>query len=120
MEIKREKQLVKALETELKEAKIKEQQVRVTRTAQGGPLSRYVLTCVSENSQKRVPFSKRGSDLSRSEKRVSFLLDLGNKGILFISLFIVWIYFHFSLQIILPATVIQNHSNCYSEIRVQF
>ncbi len=32
----------------------------------GGPLSRYVLTCVSENSQKRVPFSKQGSDLSRS------------------------------------------------------
>ena len=51
--------------------------------ARGGPLLRYVLTCLSKNSQKRVPFSEWGSDLSRSEERVSFLVDLGNKGTFF-------------------------------------
>ena len=39
---------------------------------------RYALTCVFKNSQKRVLFSGWGSDLSRSEKRVSFLADFSN------------------------------------------
>ncbi len=59
----------------------------------GGPHLRYVLTCVFKNSQKRVSFSEWGSDLSRSEKRVSFLANLGNKGTFSLTLFIVWSYF---------------------------
>ncbi len=56
--------------------------------ARGGPHLRYVLTCVFKNSQKRVPFSGGGSDLSRSEIRVSFLADFGNKGTFFMTIFI--------------------------------
>ncbi len=41
-----------------------------------------------------MPFSKRGSDLSRSEKRVSFLPDLGNKGTIFMTFFMIWSHFH--------------------------
>ena len=64
----------------------------------GGPLLRYVLTCLSKNSQKRVPFSEWGSDLSRSEERVSFLSDLGNKGTFLSTIFIVWSHFGIFLK----------------------
>ncbi len=58
----------------------------------GGPLLRYVLTCVYGNSQKRVPFSEWGSDLSRSEIRVSFWAEVGNKGTFLVTLFVAWHY----------------------------
>ena len=50
-------------------------------TALGGPLLRFVLTCVYGNSQKRVPFLEWGSDLSRSEIRVQLLKHRSMKWI---------------------------------------
>ncbi len=47
---------------------------------------------VQEFTEKGA-FSEWGSDLSRSEKRVYLLADLGNKGTFFMTLFIVWSYF---------------------------
>ena len=37
-----------------------------------------MLSCMSENTQKWVLFSGQGSDLSRSEIRVSYLTDIQN------------------------------------------
>ncbi len=75
----------------------------------GSTLLRYVLTCLSRNSQKRVPFSEWGSDLSRSGERVSFLVDLGNKGTFFMTIFIVWSHFDIFLE---------RYSSCNVHLRV--
>ncbi len=75
---------------------------------------------VFTNSQKRVPFSDGGSDLSRSEKRVCFWADLGNKGTFSMTLFIVWSNLLFFSRSVLAAMVINKYSSCHSEIRVLF
>ena len=63
-----------------------------------GPLLQYVLTRLSKNSQKRVPFLEGGSDLSRSEERVSFFANLGNKGTFFMTIFLAWSHFDIFLE----------------------
>ncbi len=49
----------------------------------GGPLLRLCVNLQVRKFPERLPFLEWGSDLSRSEIRVCFLAELGNKGTFF-------------------------------------